>query len=109
MSRTAEANWARHSPRSCVLGLLTVVAMSDLNVFVFQCADTDLYAFSLYRSGDNLPVDACAGAWQYRGRLLMTQQSLGTLPIDVPAAMAELRMNGLFLVQLGSRIILLRR
>jgi len=83
--------------------------MSDLNVFVFQRVDTDLYAFSLYRSGNNLPVDACAGAWQYRGRLLMTQQSLGTLPIDVPAAMAELRMNGLFLVQLSSRIILLRR
>jgi mannose/fructose/N-acetylgalactosamine-specific phosphotransferase system component IIC len=92
-----------------VLALLTVVAMADLNVFVFQCADTDLYGLSLYSSGGNLPVDACAGAWHYRGRLLMTKQSLGTLPIDVPAAMAELRTAGLFLIQLSSRIILLRR
>ena len=47
--------------------------MADLNVFVFQCADTDLYALSLYSSGDNLPVAACAGAWHYRGRLPMTK------------------------------------
>jgi len=86
-----------------------VVATADLNVFVFQCADTDLYALSLYCSGGNLPVAACADAWHYRGRLLMTKQSLGTLPIDVPAAMAELRTAGLFLLQLSSRIILLRR
>jgi hypothetical protein len=83
--------------------------MADLNVFVFQCADTDLHALTLYRSGDNLPADACAGAWHYRGRLLMTEQSLGTLPIDVPAAMAELRTKGLSLIQLSSRIILLVR
>ena len=81
--------------------------MADLNVFIFQCADTDLYALSLYRSGENLPDDATD--WHYRGRLLMTKQSLGTLPIDLPAAMAGLRMNGLFLIQLSSRIILLRR
>lgn len=80
--------------------------MADLNVFVFQCADTDLYALTLYRSGENLPNEG--GAWQYRGRLLMTRQSLETLPIDVSAAMAELRINGLFLIQLSSRIILLR-
>ena len=81
--------------------------MSHLNVFVFQCAESDLYALSLYRSGENLPADA--GAWHYRGSLLMTKQSLGTLPIDLSAAMTELRMNGLFLIQLSSRIILLRR
>jgi hypothetical protein len=91
---------------SCRLALPTVVAMADLNVFVFQCAETDLYALSLYRSGENLPDDAAA--WHYRGCLLMTKQSLGTLPIDVPAAMVQLRVNGLSLIQLSSRIILLR-
>jgi hypothetical protein len=65
-----------------------------------------LYALSLYRSGENLPDDA--GAWHYRGCLLMTKQSLGTLLIDVPAAMVQLRVNGLSLIQLSSRIILLR-
>jgi len=85
MSCTAEAKWPRHSPRSCVLTLLTVVAMADLGVFVFQCADTDLYALSLYRSGDNLPVGACAGGWHYRGRLLMTKQST---PIEIIGGLA---------------------
>ena len=79
--------------------------MADLNVFVFQCADTDLHALSLYRSGENLPDDA--GAWHYRGCVLMTKPSLGTLPIDVRAAIAQVRINGLFLIQLSSRIILL--
>jgi hypothetical protein len=83
--------------------------MADLSVFVFQCADTDLHGLTLYRSGDNLPVHACRGAWHYRGRLLMTQQSLGTLRLDVAAAIAELRTNGLFLVQLSSGIIIFPR
>jgi len=71
MSCAAEAYWARHSP--------------DLNVFVFQCADTDLYALSLYSSGGNLPVAACAGAWHYRGCLLMTKQ---TTPIEIIGGLA---------------------
>jgi hypothetical protein len=104
MSRRAEARSRGENVAPLVFA--AVVAMADLNVFVFQCADTDFYALSLYRSGENLPDDT--GAWQYRGCLLMTKQSLGTLPIDLTAAMAELRSNGFFLIQLSSRIILLR-
>jgi hypothetical protein len=48
--------------------------MAALSVFVFQCADSDLYALTLYRSGDNLPADACAGSWVYRARLLLTKR-----------------------------------
>jgi len=83
--------------------------MTDLSVFVFQCEDTDLHALTLYSSGDNLPVNSCRGSWRYRGRLLLTQQSLATLPLDVSAAIAELRTNGLFFARFGSRIILLAR
>jgi len=36
----------------------------------------------------------------------MTQQSLATLPLDVAAALAQLRANGLFFARLSSRIIL---
>ena len=31
--------------------------MAALSVFVFQCDETALYALTLYRSGDNLPMD----------------------------------------------------
>ena len=83
--------------------------MAHLCVFVFQCEDTDLPALTLYRSGDNLPLSPCQGSWGYRGRLLMTQQSLATLPLDVAAALAQLRANGLFFARLSSRIILFPR
>ena len=76
-----------------------------LSVFVFQCADTDLYALTLYRSGDNLPANACAASWVYRTRLLLTKQSLETLPMDSHAAMAALIRDGLFLARLSSGII----
>jgi hypothetical protein len=83
--------------------------MAHLSVFVFQCEDTDLHALTLYRSGDNLQAHACNGTWRYRGRLLMTQQSLATLPLDVATAIAQLRANGLFIAHFSSRIILLPR
>jgi len=83
--------------------------MAHLSVFVFQCEDTDLHALTLYRSGDNLPPHTCQGSWSYRGRLLMTQQSLATLPIDVPTAIAQLRADGLFLARFSSGIILFPR
>jgi hypothetical protein len=79
--------------------------MAELRTFVFQCADTDLYALTLYRSGENLPTDACQGRWHYRGELMMTRQSLGTLPLNPSRAIAELRTNGLFLARFGSAII----
>jgi len=79
--------------------------MADLSVFVFQCSDTELHALSLYRSGDNLPAETCHGQWQFRGRLLMNAQSLATLPLDVNAAIAEPRSNGLFLIRFRSGII----
>jgi len=83
--------------------------MADLSVFVFQCEDTDLHALTLYRSGENLPAHTCNGSWRYRGRLLMTQQSLATLPLDVGAAIAQLRADGLFFARFSSPIILLPR
>ena len=79
--------------------------MAALSVFVFQCTDSDLYALTLYRSGDNLPADACAGSWVYRARLLLTKQSLETLPIDFDAAMATLMRDGFSLVRFSSGII----
>jgi len=63
--------------------------MAALAVFVFRCADSDLYALTLYCSGDNLPADACNGSWVYRSRLLLTRQSLETLPGNSDVAMAE--------------------
>jgi len=39
----------------------------------------------------------------------MTQQSLATLPIDVPTAIAQLRADGLFLARFSSGIILFPR
>jgi hypothetical protein len=80
-----------------------------LNVFVFQCEDTELYALSLYRSGDNLPVDMCSGRWAYRTKLLMTEQSLATLPVDTVSVIAELQVDGYSLVRLSSKIILFPR
>jgi hypothetical protein len=41
---------------------------------VFQCGDNDLYTLTLYRSGDNLPVDACGVGWRSRAGLLMTNE-----------------------------------
>lgn len=81
--------------------------MADLGVFVFECEKTDLHALTLYRAGDNLPAHVCDGGWRYRGRLLLNSQSLGTLAVDVAAAIAELRAHGLFLARFSSRIILL--
>jgi hypothetical protein len=79
--------------------------MSALAVFVFQCVDSNLYALTLYRSGENLPADVCAGSWVYRTKLLLTKQSLESLPVDSDAAMAELTKHGLFLARLSSGII----
>jgi hypothetical protein len=79
--------------------------MAALRVFVFQCADTDLYALTLYRAGDNLPADACAGSWLYRTRRLLTKQSVATLPIDSDEAMATLMKDGLFFARFSSGII----
>jgi hypothetical protein len=80
-------------------------AMPALGIFVFQCAETDLYALTLYRSGDNLPANACEGSWTFRARLLMTKQSLETLPLDAEAAMADLKQHGFFLARFSSGII----
>ena len=60
----------------------------------------------LYRSGNNLPVDAGRESWRYRGRLLLNQQSLAALPLDVAATIAELRVNGVFLARFSSPILL---
>jgi hypothetical protein len=79
--------------------------MAALSVFVFQCADTEVHALTLYRSGDNLPADVCVGSWVYRARLMLTKQSLETLSIDADAAMAALMKDGLYLVRFSSGII----
>jgi hypothetical protein len=79
--------------------------MAALSVFVFQCADTEVHALTLYRSGDNLPADVCVGSWVYRATLMLTKQSMETLPIDADAAMAALMKDGLYLVRFSSGII----
>lgn len=80
--------------------------MASLSVFLFRCADTDLHALTLYRSGDNLPVQTCGeGQWIYKARLLLTKQSLDTLPLDAETAIEELKRHGLFLARLSSGII----
>ena len=76
-----------------------------LSIFVFQCGDTDLYALTLYRSGDNLPAEECEASWIYRAKLLMTRQSLETLPLDPEAAIADLKEHGFFLARFSSGII----
>jgi hypothetical protein len=76
-----------------------------LGVFVFQCETTNLYALTLYSSGGNIPRSNCEAHWQYRGTLLLTMQSLATLPIDAQIAMAELRQLGYHMVRLSSDII----
>ena len=79
-----------------------------LSVFVFQCAATDLYVFTLYRSGYNISWGDCHERWICRGRLLLTRQSLGTLPIDADTAMSALQQDGIYMVRLSSDIIMLR-
>ena len=60
-----------------------------LSAFVFQCETTSFYSLTLYSSRGSIPRDDCEGHWQYRGTLLLTMQSLATLPIGAQAAMAE--------------------
>jgi hypothetical protein len=79
-----------------------------LSVFVFQCAATDLHVLTLYRSGNNISSGDCPKRWIYRGRLLLTRQSLGTLPIDTHTAMSALQQHGIYMVRLSSGIIILR-
>src|SRR5215510_14479225 len=104
------ADTAQTSPERRVcprcLGASKPSTMGDLAVYVFQCANTDLYALTLYPSDDNLPADPCQGRWCYRAQLLMNRRSLGTLPLDASKAIAELRANGIFLAQFGSAMII---
>ena len=87
--------------------LRVLAGMSALGVFVLQCGDIDLYALTLYRSGDNLPEHVCADGWRYRGKLQLNEQSLSTLPIDVDAVIDELKREGIFFARLSSGLILL--
>jgi hypothetical protein len=80
---------------------------SALSVFVFECSSTATHALTLYRSGDNLPAEACQQGWKYRAKLLMTRESLNTLALDVDAVMAELISHGFLITQLGEGIIAL--
>ena len=79
-----------------------------LSVFVFQCEATNLFALTLYRSGDNIPQANCAGRWIYRAKLLLTRQSLSTLPIDADTATIALQQYGIYMVRLSSNVIMLR-
>jgi hypothetical protein len=38
-------------------------------VYVFQCDGSDLYAFSVDKTGCNLPRSACKAGWLFRGQL----------------------------------------
>ena len=79
-----------------------------LSVFVFQCEATNLFALTLYRSGDNIPPANGAGRWIYRAKLLLTRQSLRTLPIDADKATIALQQLGIYMVRLSSNVIMLR-
>jgi hypothetical protein len=80
-----------------------------LRVFVFQCEGTECHALTLYRAAHNLPAGSCTGRWVFRAQLLMTPQSLATIPIDSNAAMADLRQHGYHLTRIPSKIILFPR
>jgi len=77
-----------------------------LSVFLFECNDPRLYALSLYRSGENLPGDICAGRWAYRTKLLFTRESLASLPIDPGEAMVQLQREGYYLMHVSSNVII---
>ena len=38
-------------------------------VYIFQCEGGDLYAFSVDKTGCNLPQSACKAGWLLRGQL----------------------------------------
>jgi hypothetical protein len=38
-------------------------------IYIFQCGDGDLYAFSVDKTGCNLPASACKAGWLPRGQL----------------------------------------
>jgi hypothetical protein len=38
-------------------------------VYLFQCAGGELYAFTVDKTGSNLPQSACKGGWLLRGQL----------------------------------------
>ena len=38
-------------------------------IYLFQCAGGDLYAFSVDKTGCNLPQSACKAGWLLRGQL----------------------------------------
>jgi hypothetical protein len=38
-------------------------------IYVFQCVGGDLYAFSVDKTGCNLPRSACKAGWLLRGQL----------------------------------------
>ena len=52
-------------------------------VYLFQCDGGELYAFSVDKTGCNLPLSACNGGWLLRGQLtaadLIDAQYVGAL------------------------------
>jgi hypothetical protein len=78
-----------------------------LSVYVFQWDGTDIHALTLYRSGDNLPVETNESAWTYRVSLLMIPQSLQTLGLNAEVVVNELRARGFLITCLSSGIIAL--
>jgi hypothetical protein len=78
-----------------------------LSVHVFQWDSTDIHALTLYRSGDNLPVETNESAWTYRASLLMIPQSLQTLGLNAEVVVNELRARGFLITCLSSGIIAL--
>jgi hypothetical protein len=78
-----------------------------LRVYLFQRAVSYMHALTLYRSGNNVTSGDCPEQWVYRGRLLLTRQSLGTLPIDADSAMSALQQHGVYMLRLWSGIIML--
>ena len=61
-----------------------------------------MFVLSLYREANNLPTGVCQGSWRYKGQLLMTSNSLISLPVDTPAVLRDLRRDGYAIAQLPS-------
>jgi hypothetical protein len=80
--------------------------VSALAVYLFQFERTEMFVLSLYREANNLPTGVCQGSWRYKGQLLMTSNSLISLPVDTPAVLRDLRRDGYAIAQLPSNLII---
>ena len=83
--------------------------MSALAVYLFQFEMTEMFVLSLYREADHLPAGICQGVWRFKGQVLMTSNSLASLPVDAPAVLQDLQRDGYAITRLPSNLIIFPR